>query len=111
VSSGWKVDPVIKIGIVGVIKNEEPALLSTRESLKGIRNALDRMPKNLCNSNEVAFSSRRPADVDPEYSPKPVVLLAEIIQTISKTKIKHTLLAFDLLLVDKSRSSLAPLTQ
>jgi hypothetical protein len=72
--SRWKVGLVVKIRIIGVIKNKKPALLGTCENSKSIAKAVDRLPKQLCNGDEVVLGSRRLADVDPEYRPEPIIV-------------------------------------
>ena len=70
----WEVVLVVKGRIVGIVKNKEPVLLGSSKNLKSLVNTLDRAPENLCNSNEVALSGGRLIDVDPEYSPEPIVV-------------------------------------
>jgi hypothetical protein len=47
VCSRWKVGLVVEVRIIGVVQNQEPALLGACENLKSIAKALDRLPKPL----------------------------------------------------------------
>jgi hypothetical protein len=73
-SSGWKVYLVVDVWVIGVVKNKEPDSLNIFENSNSIAKTLDRLPKQLCNSDKIVLSSRGIADVDPEYSPKPVIV-------------------------------------
>ena len=70
----WDVVLVIKGRIIGIVKNKEPVLLGSYKNMKSFVNTLDRAPENLCNGNEVTLSGGRLIDVDPEYSPEPIVI-------------------------------------
>ena len=65
---------VIKGWIVSIVKNKEPVLLGSCKNLKSFVNTLDRAPESLCNGNKVTLSGGRLIDVDPEYSPEPIVI-------------------------------------
>jgi len=69
-SSGWKVYLVVDVWVIGVVKNKEPGSLSICENSNSIAKTLDRLPKQLCNSDKIVLGSRGVADIDPEYSPK-----------------------------------------
>jgi hypothetical protein len=73
-SSGWKVYLVVDIWVICVVKNKEPGSLSICENSNSIAKTLDRLPKQFCNSDKIVLSSRGIADVDPEYSPKTVIV-------------------------------------
>jgi len=68
VISKGKVDLVVKVRIISIIKNKKPASLGSRKNLKGFRSGFSRVLKEFCNSSKVILSGRRLVDVDLKYS-------------------------------------------
>jgi hypothetical protein len=67
-----KVYLVVKAGIVGIIKDKEPAFICCRKDLKCFGDTLNYAPKQLCNDNKITLSGGRLVDINPKYPPEPI---------------------------------------